>query len=385
MKSDEAFARVSSGQAWDEFCERLKQVGQVILRPESPSTEIDKAEGLRYLARLTRLGLELCFEHADADFPMLIHAWNATTKAGSDNPDNHYLNATVRGDREYRLRGVKGTARSLRFATFADRHATGAGMVPTGSLRAKDMIFEPDGGFEITVSRDPRPGNWLALEADSSLVTVRQNLGDRRREMPATVTIERIDGPRTPRLLTPQSVDRALRSAAAFVSRVVDRYADWAQWFQARPNRIHDLKDTPFVEEGGDPQTCYMHGYWCVEADEALVLETPVPPCEMWNFQLNNYWMESLDYRYYPVCVNKQGARYNSDGSLTLVVSASDPGLGNFLDTAGHRCGMMTLRWTGAHSHPVPECRVVKLAALIDGSGGSPHKGAARRSASSFD
>jgi hypothetical protein len=365
VKSDEAYTRASSGQAWEEFCDQLKQAGQIILRSETPSTPIDRAEGLRYLARLTRLGLELCFEHADAEFPVFLNAWNETTKAGSDNPDNHYLNATIRGQREYRLRGVKGTARSLRFATLADRYATEGVMAMTGSLRAKDMVFEPDGSFEVTVSRDPRPGNWLALEPDSSLLTVRQNLGDREREAPATVTIECIGGPSSPKSLTPKRADWALRGATSFVCRVASRYADWAQWFQARPNRIHDLKATPFHEEGGDPQTCYMHGYWSVAADEALVLETPVPPCEMWNFQLSNYWMESLDYRHYPICVNKQGARYNSDGSLTLIVGASNPGIGNFLDTAGHRCGMMAMRWTGAHSHPVPKCQVVKLATLI--------------------
>jgi len=104
-----------------------------------------------------------------------------------------------------------------------------------------------------------------------------------------------------------------------------------------------------------------MHGYWCIGADEALVLDTAVPDCEMWNFQLSNYWMESLDYRHYPVCVNKVGARYNTDGSLTLGAAHSDPGVANFLSTAGHHCGMMTLRWTGAQSHPVPQAHVVKL------------------------
>ena len=226
---------------------------------------------------------------------MFLNAWNATTKAGSDNPDNHYLNVTVRGDREYRVHGVKGTARSLRFATLADRYATEGRMAMTGSLRAKDMSFDPDGRFEITVSREPRPGNWLPLAADSCVLTVRQNFGDRRREPPATLTVERISGPSTPKLLTPRQADWALRSAVSYVSRVTSRYAAWAEWFQARPNRIHDLRDTPFHEEGGDPQACYMHGYWSVAADEVLVLETAVPPCETWNFQLSNYWMESLD------------------------------------------------------------------------------------------
>ena len=365
MESHEAAIKVTSDRVWEQFCDRLKELGQAVLRSEAPTAEIDRAEGLRHLARLTRLGLELCFEHTDVDFPVFLNAWNATTKAGSDNPDNHNLNATVRGDCEYRLRGSKGTARSMRFATLANRYSTEGKLVMTGSLRSKDMSFDSDGSFEIIVSREPRPGNWLPLATDSSVLTVRQNMGDRLRESPATVTIERIGGPSTPRPLTLRRADWALRGAMTLVSRITSRYADWAQWFQARPNRVYDLKDTPFEEEGGDTQTCYMHGFWSVAPDEVLVLNITPPPCEMWNFQLSNCWMESLDYRYHRICVNKQGARYNSDGSLTLVVGAADPGIGNFLDTAGHQCGMMAMRWTGAQSHPAPECRVEKLEALI--------------------
>jgi hypothetical protein len=31
------------------------------------------------------------------------------------------------------------------------------------------------------------------------------------------------------------------------------------------------------------------------------------------------------------------------------------------MDTDGHGSGSMLLRWTRASSHPVPQCRVVKL------------------------
>jgi hypothetical protein len=62
--------------------------------------------------------------------------------------------------------------------------------------------------------------------------------------------------------------------------------------------------------------------------------------------------------------VNKQSARYNRDGSVTLVIAESDAGIGNFLDTAAHRCGTMVLRWTRADHYPVPRCRVEKLAVL---------------------
>ncbi len=143
------------------------------------------------------------------------------------------------------------------------------------------MTFAPDGTFEVTVSSDPRPGNWLALAPDSSLLTVRQNFADRNRETPATVTIERIGGPATPKRLSTKRARSALQGAASVVSRISGRYAEWAQWFQKRPNQLHAQDTTPFHEEGGDPNTSYLHGYWTLGPTEALVIETPVPTCDV--------------------------------------------------------------------------------------------------------
>jgi hypothetical protein len=54
-------------------------------------------------------------------------------------------------------------------------------------------------------------------------------------------------------------------------------------------------------------------------------------------------------------------ARLNTDGSVTIVVAARDPGVGNWLDTAGHREGFILFRSYAAKHNPLPDCRVVKL------------------------
>jgi hypothetical protein len=116
-----------------------------------------------------------------------------------------------------------------------------------------------------------------------------------------------------------------------------------------------------FFKAGGDPNIFYLHGYWALQPDEALVIEVKPPACEFWNFQLDNYWMESLDYRYAPVWVNSHTAKYNADGSATITIARENRGFANWMDTDGHTTGSMLLRWTRAKSHPVPEVRVVKL------------------------
>ncbi len=361
---DDALARVMSGATWEAFCDALKAAGQVILRPEAPATELDRAEGWRYLSRLMRVALEMMVEHADPDFPVFYQASHTTVKIGADNPDNIYYNATIAGDRDYLIRGTRGTVPYLSFGTKANRYATDGTMASTGELDARQMKFGPDGSFEIVVSRRPHPGNWLPMEADTSMLIVRQTFLDRPREIPATLTIERIGGPRYPQPLSAQRIDRGLAAAAAFVHGTARTFADWAQMFRATPNAFAPLDQTMFQKGGGDPNIFYLHGYWEIAPDQALVIETEVPECELWNLQIDNYWMESLDYRYLPIHVNSHTARYEPDGSLRVVVAAEDPGVPNFLSTGGHTSGTMLLRWTRAKTHPVPRCRVVPLASL---------------------
>jgi hypothetical protein len=360
----ETEARVMEGQSWRDFCRALETAGDIVLARTTPATLIDRAEGYRYLTRLARIGLEMMLEHSDPDFPTFYAASHPTGKIGGDNPDNLYQNATIAGDREYRIWGRRNTVPYLSFGTKANRYATEGTMASTGELEAAEMVFGRDGTFEIAVSRERKAGNWLPIAADSSMLLVRQTFLDRSGEIAADVHIERVGGPAKPEPLTPAKLDRGLAAAAAFVAGTARTFVNWVEEFRRYPNAFAPFPQETCYRTGGDPLIYYLHGYWQLGADEALVIDTEVPECEIWNFQLDNYWMESLDYRYLPVCWNKHTAKYNPDGTVTFVIAARDAGVGNYMDTAGHACGSMLLRWTRAKSHPLPRCRVVKLATL---------------------
>jgi hypothetical protein len=364
----DAQTRVMEGQSWSDFCRALEAAGDIVLARTTPASPIDRAEGYRYLTRLTRIGLEMMLEHADVDFPTFYAASHPTAKIGGDNPDNLYQNATIAGDREYRIYGRRNTVPYLSFGTKANRYATEGTMASTGELEAAEMVFGKDGSFEIAVSRERKAGNWLPLAADTSMLLVRQTFLDRANEVAADVRIERVSGPEKPEPLTPQKLDRGLASAAAFVTGTARTFVNWVEEFRKYPNAFAPFPQETCYRTGGDPLIYYLHGYWQLAPDEALVIDTEVPECEIWNFQLDNYWMESLDYRYLPACWNKHTANYNADGTLTFVVAARDSGIGNYMDTAGHACGSMLLRWTRAKTHPQPRCRVAKLAGLTRGT-----------------
>ena len=78
--------------------------------------------------------------------------------------------------------------------------------------------------------------------------------------------------------------------------------------------------------------------------------------------------MESLDYRYFNVCVSKGNAVYHDDGSVQIIIAHEDPGVPNWIETCGHAEGTMCWRWyrLAEGENPVePKCTVVKLKDII--------------------
>lgn len=348
---------VLTGQAWTDFCQALERAGQVVLRDTAPATPLDRAEGFRYLTRLAREMLYSTVENADPDFPRLRAL--DLVKIGADNPDNVYLSATIRGDRTYRITGRRGTIAYFSIGSKANRYAKDGTMASTGELSGNQLVADSDGTITIVASAAPHDGNWLPLAADSTGIVVRQSYLDRSTEVPGEWHIERIsEGPEVPGPLDAAFLAKALQRAALAVHGTAATFAHWTELFMSRPNELPDFGQEMFQWAGGDPEIFYLHGYWTLRPGEAWVIETEVPDCPYWNFQLNNWWMESLDHTH-RITVNKHTAVAGA-GRVTIVVADKDPGWGNWIDTAGHTSGTALLRWLGASHHPIPHCTVVR-------------------------
>jgi hypothetical protein len=363
----DAAKRVIDGTTWREFCRALEAAGAAILREGTPASELDRAEGIRYLTRLLRAGLDAQLEHGDPRFPAFFQLSNETLKIGNDNPDNIYWNANVSGQYEYRITGTRGTAPYLSFGTKGGGYEKDGTMRPTGKLDGRDMKIEPDGTFEIAVSREPRPGNWLPMTAETSQLIARITFGDRAKETPATLRIERVGAAGVPQL-DAAALEAALQRAVGFVRGTSNLFVDWmAGRYATHVNQLPSDDQEVCQRVGGDAQIHYCQSRWQLAEDEALwIRPTRIPECAFWNFQLSNFWMESLDYRYARIHTNKFIAHYEPDGSVRIVVSARDPGprFPNWLSTCGHTNGGMLFRWVEAKEFPPIETRVVDVSEL---------------------
>jgi hypothetical protein len=364
---EQARQRILTGQCWDDFCDQLKEIGhEIVLADTAPDNLLDRAEGWRYLARLTRAGLHSFLDPSTREKPEFTAVVGVSmVKIGMDNPDNVYMSARVDGRGTYRIRCQRNTVHFLGFGSQAGGYGSTGNLQTTGSFDASRVAVDDAGWFEVIACATPQPGNWLPMTADTNMIQARQTFADRANETLPVLQIERIDADMPVPPFDPLDVDRGLQGAAWFVRGTAGKFAQWAEDFRQHPNTLPRFDPEIAYAAGGDPKIAYYHSYFELQDDDALVVELHPPECEYWNFQLANYWLESLDYRYYRIHINQHTAHYNDDGSVTAIISSQDPGKPNWLNTTGHARGTMCVRWLGATEHPVPKTQVCKLAELI--------------------
>jgi hypothetical protein len=354
--------KVVSGEAWHEFCDALKVAGDLV--QERSESDLDRAEGYRFLTRLVRGGLHSFMEAGDARFPV-IKTMPDQVKIGSDNPDSIYQTTPIDGRLNYRVTGSRGTVHYLSLSAFSGNYGAGQDRLGVmGFLDGADLFVDDDGTVEIFVGPTHHDHNWVETAPEPGMLAIRQFFLDRDNETTAELTVQCLDHVDLPEPLTPEKFGRALEGAAMFVAGCSDVFSGWVDDLLA--NARNSLTTKAAVQQGawGDPNQIFRHGAYDLAEDEALVIEFTPPECFYWNFQVDNRWMESLDYRWLPVTVNKHSAVHESDGSVRIVVAGRDPGLGgNWMSTDGHPHGAMGLRWNQAVEDVEPIVRVVKISA----------------------
>jgi hypothetical protein len=355
MGLSKAEQRIMDGSMWNDFCDRLKAAGQLITTGDSPDDVMNRALGYRYLTRLLRGGLEASVDYADPQYPDFFRLADETKGVLNDNPDNYYQNCVVDGRFDYRITGKKGTVSWFSIGSKANQGQI-AGMVSSGEIDSRNMIFNDDGSFEILVSAKQQPGNWLPMNEDTRMLIVRQTFGDRSKEEITTLAIECLNPERPNNNLDPEALESQLTRALGMVESTCNLGVTWMaryrrQWLNALPE-----DDQPLCHAaGGDPSIHYYQSYYDLQPDEAILVHLDnIPECETWNLQISNYWMESMEFRFFTAAFNKFTSKYEDDGSVYIVISQQDPGprYPNWLNTHGHNPGGMLGRYVGSKNPP---------------------------------
>ncbi len=351
---------------WNGYLDSLKVAGDQLFRATSPSDPRTGAEGVRHLSRLARMGLLSAVEFADPDFPVLARYIDEVSKFGCDNPDTIYQRSMLNPARRYRITGVRNTIDYLSFIT-ATRDDQGF-THQVGHLDSTALKVAENGTFEIILGGERTGPNWLPVTPETQSINVRQTYLDRGCEIPAVLHIEPLDVAGAPAPLTLDRIKAQLAAASGFVVYCATTFTNWTESYLAHPNDLPPADQDACLRAGGDPNIYFYRSFWNLAPDEALVVHIPrIPDCDTWNLQVDNYWQESMDYRYHRSHLNKHTAAPDPDGGVTAVIAHEDPGHPNWLSTSGHRLGHFAMRWIRASEHIDPTTRLVKLADLKKG------------------
>jgi len=231
---------------------------------------------------------------------------------------------------------------------------------------AADLTPGADGRFELLLAAE-RPRGWrgdfLPIHADARYVAVRQYLVDWERETPARFEIERVGGAGVPPApLTAAAIADRIDAAAEWTLATSGFWTQWVERLREawRPGQIAPAQRYP----GGAPDVFYGNDWYRLGADEALVFESEPPDARYWQIELCDVWFRSLDYATRQSSLNQKQAAIDADGRLRVVIAHRDPGVPNWLDTAGHAEGMLQYRWAWTRTNPAPTLRSVGFADL---------------------
>lgn len=341
-------------QAWAHLQERLSAAEQLVRSAPVNKNRLDHGSGMRHLMVLLAVGTDMALR-ADPDPVLAVNraSMDDIVTWGLECPDCVYLNASLRAGETYRLFGNRGTARYVGLQTMD-------GIAATANCLVDDLEVDADGGFEAILSADEHEGNWLRLAGDHPTLTVRNFFYDWDTEVPASLRIERIGDevvPETRSVELDASVAQQLYALGDFVYDNLKFFLD----FGAMPPANGFIPPMDMTEMGAAAENRPVIGRFELEPDEALILEVTPPEGVYWSISLGNPWLETIHYGRHQSSLNGHQAVIDPDGVFRAVLSATDPGVANWLDTAGHSNGAMLLRCVRTQTAPVPSSRVVKV------------------------
>jgi hypothetical protein len=345
---------VGLSTAWSHLLHKLEDAARTVESDPVTRNRVDLAAGMRHLLVLLAAGVDealrfdpdpiLCVQRASTDD---IVTW------GMECPDCLYTRATMRGGESYRLFGNRGTARYVGLQTMN-------GIASTANELVDELEVDADGNFEVVLSADERDGNWMRIEGPHPTLTVRHFFYDWDREVPSSLHIERLGDRAETETTAVDPGNTVPRQLAALGEFVHDNLAFFLQFGAAAPaNGFLPPIDRTAI--GAAAENKPVIGRWELESDEALILEVVPPEGVYWSYSIGNPWWETIHYGRHQSSLNAHQAAVDSDGLVRVVLCGRDPGVANWLDTAGHSNGAMILRCVRTSTAPTPRAQVVSF------------------------
>jgi hypothetical protein len=351
---------LDSGEAWNHLLDTLKRTGEIVLSDSVPHQPADTASGFRHLLVLLGVGIDELLRRGLDQVPAVKPSgMDAAYKWGMECPDCIYVGSALKGGTSYRLWGKRGSARYVGLQVMS-------GMESSSNALIDEFELGPDGEFEIILSPERQEGNWLLANEAATTLVVRHFFYDWEHEVPVTMSIEPLSDGTAGGARSPEEPKAGMARQVIALGDFVEENLKFFLGFSnpERPNTF--LPPLDGTAMGAAAENRPVIGSWKLAPDEALIIEVMPPEGLYWSFSLGNVWWETIDYGNRQSSLNGRQAVADDDGKMRVVVAHEDPGVANWLDTAGHSEGPIILRCVRTETAPVPTTTVVPFDRLAD-------------------
>lgn len=353
----------------DQLRDRLESTEHFRLRPESRN----KAYHILFEAQAMAYAFAIAPRMENPRIYKNV-AWQSDIFTLGQNCQDFLYGVTFLDGREtYRLTGSIGDTQM-----FAMQVLSGVFGDPSAkcisNTNLEDLALSPDGTFEIVLSAKPQPGHWVRLveDVDFQIVHIRRAFKDWYGDT-GDLSIERISdiapGHYDADEFDPAAMAHRIQRAEKIVCYLIEvfalgLYGVYIDYAGGALNQMGLIPGTT-SSEMGSPASHYAMGSYRLAEDEALVVTLDrLPDGPYWSYQLGDVWSRSLDHAGHMTSINDLEASIDPDGAVRVVIAHRDPGFANWLDTCGHRDGVIVLRNYGASKGQTPDCRTVKFGEL---------------------
>lgn len=351
---------------WEQLLDDLRPLGEQ-MRQRLPERLRSDPHVRQESVRLLLMGLLRTTNDAiihDREHPMFVPELNIVQNIFQPNSDTIYKAALIGKGGSYRLHGERGDVRLMMLAQLGpDTLRTGKHHPALDTNDFKTLPLDADGRFDVVISPEKPAdldGAWWPLHTECEKFMLRIvgcRWGDEREPR---FGIDRLD--------TPAAKGRP--SLAQLAARFAEIPFTTRTCALAFPDKVEKMRETllnqlqvvDFSQMSGLQRQSYYEGAYDLADDEALITEVAIPDeVGYWSLILTNELYETIDWYNNQSSLNDTQAVVDGDRIFRAVISARDPGVHNWLDTAGYPRGAMQGRWFDTDQRPTPTLKKVKV------------------------
>lgn len=262
-----------------------------------------------------------------------------------DNPDCIYRTIPISSKLRYVLKGYRHPQgpTDVTFSLISDPNSQNT----VASLAGDDLVIDKDGSYTITI--DSSSGEGQANHIKSTLLAkqlfVRNNLGNWPVQRPDNLTVELLDDATGHKPIDETAI---FHGAQWNLQESIIDYGVGALGLKTMINTVNKLSKPSQSSTLGTLTTqASSFGHFNLKAGEAIVATLSVGEADYFVFPATDPWLITVDPGAYQLSLNSEQAVANANGTYTFVVSVTDPGVTNWIDTAGLNEGTIMVRWQG--------------------------------------